>query len=85
MQNLRVKLMIRIVNNTNSIHIRITNNQEVGIEEWRRIRHVFNTYFENNKKLLIVDVSDKARISPLIKRTFFTNQSNIKNIVVLIG
>jgi hypothetical protein len=70
--------MIRFVDNTNKSHRRITKNQEIGIEKWRRIKHVFNVYFEITKKLLLVDLSDKVRILLLIKYSFLPINLTLK-------
>ena len=77
--------MVRILGQEDRIHIMITEKRVVGINEWKYLVKTCESYFIDNKKPLVVELSTGTMVSPLIKRAFSLFQSRYNSTIVLIA
>lgn len=77
--------MVRILGQEDRIHIVIKEKRVIGVKEWNYLVKTCESYFLENKKPLVVELSDGARVSPVVRRAFSLFQSRYNSPIVLIA
>lgn len=78
--------MVRILNDINSIKIKVTANQVIGFDEWKFLVKTCEKFFNHEQNLpIIIEIDDKVVVKPIIQRAFKLLHYKYKNTLVLIS
>ncbi|MGE0562055.1 MAG: hypothetical protein AB7O47_09580 [Flavobacteriales bacterium] len=78
--------MVRILNDINSIKIKVTANQVIGLEEWKFLVKTCEKFFNHEKNLpIIVEMDNRVIVKPIVQRAFKLLYYKYKNTLVLIS
>tara|TARA_R110001592_G_scaffold57323_3_gene174301 strand:+ start:8467 stop:8733 length:267 start_codon:yes stop_codon:yes gene_type:complete len=77
--------MIKIVNHQNKIHIILSGNQNINIEEWKNIVKTCENLLVENNSPIIVEIETRINIHPFVKRVFNRYYIQTSNTIVCIA